>query len=192
MLEVCCASLKDAIICNNNNVKRIELNSSLELGGLTPFIEVIEAIKNNTKLEIIAMIRIRPGNFVYDEYEIAIMKTQANNIVKLCDGIAFGALNSDFTIDENTTKLFVDICHNNGKKFVFHRAFDIAGNIKNIEILIKLGVDRVLTSGLKANVELGMENLKKLQKEYGNNIEILAGGGVRPDNIAFIYKNTGI
>ncbi len=192
MLEVCCASLKDAIICNNNGIKRIELNSVLELGGLTPFIEVLESIKQNTKLSIVTMIRCRPGNFVYDDYEIELMKTQAKNIIDLCDGIAFGGLNKDFSIDENNTKFFVDLCHSKGKEFVFHRAFDIAGNINNAEVLIKLGVKRLLTSGLKANVDMGMDNLKTLQSCYGKDIEILAGAGIRPDNIVSISNKTGI
>ena len=192
MLEICCASLKDALICDANNIKRIELNSSLETGGLTPFIDVVESIKNATKLKVIAMIRCRPGNFIYDNIEFELMKKQACSILKIADGIAFGSIDARYNIDENTTYSFIELCKKYNKEFVFHRAFDLTKNIKNIEILIKLGVNRILTSGLKPDVVQGTNNLREMQKQYGTAIEIIAGGGVRHDNILNLANNTGI
>ena len=54
---------------------------------------------------------------------------------------------------------------------VFHRAFDCVKNpYKSMEILISLGVDRVLTSGLKEKAPEGIELIAKLQKRYGDKI----------------------
>lgn len=50
----------------HGGAKRIELNSALALGGLTPTIASLELIKNNTDLEVICMVRPRGAGFVYN------------------------------------------------------------------------------------------------------------------------------
>ena len=66
-LEVCCGSYEDAMNAYHGGAKRIELNSALALGGLTPTIASLELIKNNTDLEVICMVRPRGAGFVYNE-----------------------------------------------------------------------------------------------------------------------------
>ena len=58
-LEVCCGSYEDAMNAYHGGAKRIELNSALALGGLTPTIASLELIKNNTDLEVICMVRLQ-------------------------------------------------------------------------------------------------------------------------------------
>ena len=36
MIEVCCGSFEDAMMASECGIKRVELNSALSLGGLTP------------------------------------------------------------------------------------------------------------------------------------------------------------
>ncbi len=80
-----------------------------------------------------------------------------------------------------------------GKEAVFHRAFDCASNpFETIEQLIRLGVDRVLTSGLKPKAIEGKEMIQKLQEAYGDKIQILAGSGVNAQNAQELIKDTGI
>ena len=55
-----------------------------------------------------------------------------------------------------------------------------------------MGVDRVLTSGLKAEAMEGMEMIAKLQKAYGEKIDILAGSGINASNALEIMDKTGI
>ena len=43
-LEVCCGSYEDALVAINNGAHRIELNSALYLGGLTPSMATIKAV----------------------------------------------------------------------------------------------------------------------------------------------------
>ena len=53
--EVCCGSLDDAILAEEAGADRIELNSCLQQGGLTPslgtLIEIKKSLKNNVKTE---------------------------------------------------------------------------------------------------------------------------------------------
>ena len=96
------------------------------------------------------------------------------------DGIAFGCLNEDGSINEKQTKEMIDIIKEYQGEVVFHRAFDcVKDPFVSIELLIQLGVDRILTSGLKPKAMDGKELIKDLQTKYGKHIEILAGSGIK-------------
>jgi copper homeostasis protein len=66
---------------------------------------------------------------------------------------------------------------------VFHRAIDHCRDLdKSMEELIRLGIPRVLSSGGEASLVQGLQNLKRLQQRYGQQITIIAGGGLRASN----------
>ena len=194
MIEICCGGYHDALIANKSGVKRIELNSALALGGLTPSVATLKLIKAATNLEVIAMVRVRPGGFNYNENELEESFVQARELLlNGADGIAFGCLNENYTINEEAVAEFVFLTHSLGKKFVFHRAFDLTNDLnQSIETLIKLNVDRVLTSGGYKNAIDGKDNLKELVKRYGNQIEILAGSGINATNVKSLIEYTGV
>jgi copper homeostasis protein len=52
-------------------------------------------------------------------------------------------------------------------------------------------VDRLLTSGLKSTAEEGLAVISKLQTNYGNQIQIMAGSGITGSN-ALKIANSGI
>lgn len=80
-----------------------------------------------------------------------------------------------------------------GKEAVFHRAFDCSRDpFQVMEQLIDMGVNRVLTSGLEPKAFEGRELIRKLQADYGKDIQILAGSGVSKDNVLPIMEYTGI
>ena len=82
LVEICCGSYEDALNAYYGRAKRIELNSALHLGGLTPSIASLKLTKKNTNLKIITMIRPRGAGFC------CMLENKA-------DGIAFGCLNQD-------------------------------------------------------------------------------------------------
>jgi copper homeostasis protein len=111
------------------------------------------------------------------------------------DGIAFGCLDDKGNINVFQTKEVVDIVKSYGeeKEVVFHRAFDCVNDpYEAIETLIRLGVDRVLTSGLQEKAIQALNLLKNLQKEYGDKIQVLAGSGINAGNVKDIIESTGI
>ena len=109
------------------------------------------------------------------------------------DGVSFGFLNEDRTIDKNRCQEFLENVKNEGRKATFHRAFDCTRDpYEAIETLIDLGFDRLLTSGQEATAEEGIHLLADLQKKYGNQIEIIAGCGVNENNAQKIIDKTGI
>lgn len=194
MLEICCGSYYDGVQAAKGGAGRIELNSGLHLGGLTPSLGTLKLVKEHCPLKVIAMVRPRGGGFCYCKEDFEVMKMDAGQLLEAgADGIAFGCLNPDATINRAQNEALLSIIHSHGGEAVFHRAFDCTGDPhSSMKLLIDLGVDRVLTSGLKAKAWEGAALLKELQSTYGDQIEILAGSGIHAANAAALMKETGI
>lgn len=193
-VEICCGSYYDALQAQKGGAERIELNSGLHLGGLTPSLASLELVKNDTRLKTIAMVRPRGGGFCYCEDDFRQMLGECRQL--LChgaDGIAFGILTESGEIDLNRSGEMISMIHSYGKEAVFHRAFDCTPNpFKAVEALISMGADRLLTSGQKTKAMDGAALIARLQKDYGSRIELLAGSGVNASNARLLMKKTGI
>jgi copper homeostasis protein len=171
------------VIAEKAGAHRIEFCSNYNLGGTTPSDTDISEIKKKVHIPVHVIIRPRGGNFIYTNEEIDQMKRS----IQLCkqnniDGIVFGILNFDHTINELQCKELIELAK--PMKAVFHRAIDEVNNIEaGIKKLIALKFDAVLTSGGKGSALSGINKLKELQSAYGNKIQIIAGGGIRSSNI---------
>lgn len=194
IVEICCGSYSDALAAFRAGATRIELNSALSLGGLTPSLATLIKVKQDTSLKVIAMVRPRGAGFCYSEEEYEIMKQDAKMMLDHgVDGLAFGFLNSNGTIDQQRTQEFVQLIHSYQKEAVFHRAFDcVEDPFEAMKICIHLKVDRVLTSGLKPKAIDALPLLTKLQQQYGQQIEILVGSGVNKTNALEILETTKV
>ena len=194
MIEICCGSFEDAMAAYEGGANRIELNSALSLGGLTPSLGSLIMVKQYTELEVMCLVGMRGAGFCYTDYQYEQMLEDAKLLAAYgTDGIVFGFLREDRTIDERKVKEFTNLIHEEGGKAVFHRAFDcVKDPYTSMEQLIELGIDRVLTSGLQKTAEEGISLLKELQERYGSRIELMAGSGIHAGNAEKIRKETGI
>lgn len=194
LFEVCAGSVQDCINAQLGGADRVELNSALHLGGLTPSLAMLKLVKEKTSLKVICMDRPRAAGFCYDDVEIETMFEDAKILLENgADGISFGFLNSDATINVTETKKMVELIHQYQKEAVFHRAFDCVDNpMHAIKQLIDCGVDRILTSGLQPTAMQGTSVLEKLQSEFGDQIELLAGSGINANNIRVLKEQTGL
>lgn len=194
IVEVCATSVEDCIIAQAQGAHRIELNSALSLGGLTPSLGSLIQAKKVVSIPIIVMIRCRPGGFCYTEAEIETMIEDARQLIKHgADGIVFGFLNNDHSIDIKTTKRFVELAHQHQVEAIFHRAFDVSHDPdSSMKHLIEAGIDRVLTSGQEAVASQGLSLLKKLYDRYHKDIEFCVGSGVNESNVLTIMNSTGM
>lgn len=194
VVEVCAGSYEDAWNAQKGGASRIELNSALYMGGCTPSLGTLLLTKKVVSVPVIVMIRPRGGGFHYSDKEKEVMWEDTEMMLKHgADGIAFGCLDCDGNIDVPTCKRMIDLIHSFGKEAVFHRAFDcVRDPFQSIEILISLGVERVLTSGLESTAFKGKHVLKQLQNRYGDQIEILAGSGIHAKNVIDLMEYTGI
>ncbi len=195
VVEICCGSFYDAKQAALGGAERIELNSGLMLGGLTPTISTLCLVKEQfPKLKVVAMVRPRGAGFCYTEEDFLVMERECQNLLEHgADGIAFGCLKEDASLDQEKNQKLIKIIKSFHKEAVFHRAFDCSKDPwGTMEQLIHLGVDRVLTSGLKATALEGAELIGELQKRFGDQIEILAGSGVNVVNACELMEKTGI
>ena len=193
-IETCCGSYEDVIASKAAGVHRAELNSALFLGGLTPSLGNFLLARQLGGIEILPMIRPRPAGFFYSDAEYQTMICDAELFVKHgADGIVFGFLHADGTVDAERTSNFVRIAAEAGRAAVFHRAFDLTPDpFAALETLIQCGVTRILTSGQAPSVPEGLEMLKALVERAKERIEILPGAGIRPTNVAHIISYTNV
>ena len=190
LIEVCCGSVDDAVEAERGGADRVELNSSLLLGGLTPSLGSIIEAKKRLNIPVMAMIRPRAGGFCYTQAEMAVMQHDAELAVEHdVDGLVFGILTPDGSVDAERCKRIIELAQ--GRQTVFHRAFDVTPDpLKALDQLVNLGFNRVLTSGQEKTAPEGIELIRKLIVHAGDRIEILPGSGLRPHNIRAFVEQT--
>ena len=179
LLEICCGSAEDAIVAARNGADLVELNNNLFQGGLTPSVGTLQVVKKHTDIPVMAMVRPRAGGFCYTETEMETARADAKALLDAgADGLVFGFLHGDGTIDEARTRAFVELAE--GKPCVFHRAIDVVPDWKRgLDTLIRLGVTRVL------------DTIREMIQFAGNAIEILPGAGITLRNVDRVVKGTG-
>ena len=183
IIEVCAESYEYALKAEKAGADRIELCKDLHLDGLTPDYESAKRTIDKLDIPVFILIRPRGGDFIYSHEEFELMKRDILRFRKMgCKGIVSGVLNSDNSIDIKKTKELVELSR--PLEFTFHRAFDKVNNpLYEIENLIGLGIDRVLTSGQKEKAIDGLVLLKQLNSISNNRIKIMPGSGINKSNI---------
>ena len=193
LVEVCCGSADDVIEAKKAGADRVELNSDLFHGGLTPTVGSLLVAKRETGMKIMTMIRPREGGFCYTEAEFAVAIEDAKQLLANgSDGLVFGFLHADGTIDVERTAILAKLAHSAGKEAVFHRAIDVVPDWKQaLDLLIDLNITRVLTSGQEADVSNGTETVREMIRYAAGRIQILPGAGITARNYQRIVAETG-
>ena len=100
ILEVCVDSLASAQAAIAGGADRLELCSALAVGGLTPYAELLQQIRAQSRIKIRCLIRPRAGDFLYTKDEILLMAAQIGNLKRLgADGFVIGCLTADGELD---------------------------------------------------------------------------------------------
>lgn len=182
-LEICAASIESALNAQNGGADRIELCMELSLGGVTPSKGMIQMTRDLLEIPIYVLIRPRSGNFHYSIMELEVMKEDIAFCAEVgCEGVVIGALTQDRQIDEAMTTILMQEA--GYMDVTFHRAFDqVKNHFEALDTLKELGVQRVLTSGGASTAIDGFDTLGELVEEADDEILVMPGGGVRPDNI---------
>ena len=190
IIEVCCGSVDDVVRAAQAGADRVELNSALFVGGLTPSVGAVLEAKARVDIPIISMIRPRAGGFCYTDLEFETMLRDPRELAKAgTDGFAVGFLTEDGMLDEERCKIWVEAAGET--ELVFHRAFDIMKNEPEEALarLAVLGFRRVLTSGREPSAPAGAAMIKRCV-DLGA-LEVLAGGGVRAGIVGELIQSTG-
>ena len=182
IIEVCAESYEYALKAEKAGANRIELCKDLHLDGLTPDYETAKRTIDSLNIPVFILIRPREGDFIYSNEEFELMKRDIIKFKEMgCKGIVSGVLNDDNSIDIKRTKDLIELSR--PLEFTFHRAFDIVSDpLKEIENLIRMGVDRILTSGQKNKAIEGLYLLEKLNNISKKRIVIMPGSGISNTN----------
>lgn len=190
ILEICVESVEAAIAAEEGGAQRIELCSSLTEGGLTPSIGLMRRVRSSVKIAVHAIIRPRAGDFLYSAHEFAVMREDIAAAAECgMNGVALGILNGDGDVDVALTRELVELAR--PMEVTFHRAFDMSRNLADsLEDVIRAGAERILTSGAEPSAMQGSNQIRKLVQSSEGRIAIMAGGGVRAENVGQIVQET--
>ena len=107
-LEIAVTSAAGAVTARDGGADRVELCSALELGGVTPSQGLVEATVA-TGVPVHALVRCRPGGFVYDTDELDVMVREIRALVRSgVAGVVVGALREDGSLDVDALRWFVE------------------------------------------------------------------------------------
>lgn len=189
-LEVCVASVDDAVAACRGGSDRIELNMGLELGGLTPSVGLLEEVKQAVDIPVVAMVRPTPGGFCYAPSELRLMMRDAELLLAAgADGIVCGVLYNHETLHRDFWNALKKLTED--RELIFHRALDVVSEPSSLlPQLIDLGTTRVLTSGGRDTAWDGRKRIAEMQQTFGDRIEILPGSGISPDNALPLIRST--
>ena len=193
LIEVCCGSADDVIEAQRGGADRVELNSDLFHGGLTPTVGSLRVARRETGIPVMTMVRPREGGFCYTDAEFAVCLEDARVLLENgSDGLVFGFLHADGRINVERTRILAEIALNAGKEAVFHRAIDVVPDWKEaIDILADLHITRILTSGQEPDVTWGTDTVREMIAYASGRIQILPGAGITLRNIRRILDATG-
>lgn len=180
LLEVCVDSLASARAAIDGGADRLELCSALLAGGLTPYMVLLEQIRQESEIPIRCLMRPRAGDFLYREDELEQMALQIRALKAVgANGFVIGCLTPDGQLDNDAMKPLIEAA--DGMGLTLHRAIDVSRDPVETYLQAKaLGIDTVLTSGAAASCLLCMDTIGqflKLRDEMGGP-EVLIGAGV--------------
>jgi copper homeostasis protein len=188
LLEICVDSIESAIAAEKGGAGRIELCDNLFEGGTTPSFGMIYLIQKIISIPINVIIRPRGGDFLYSDPEFEVMKRDILLAREIgIDGVVFGILKKDGSIDKKRTKTLVDLAR--PMSITFHRAFDMTKDpFKSLDDIIGLKIERILTSGQESTASIGSELLQKLIKAAKGRVIIMPGGGINERNYSEVIS----
>jgi copper homeostasis protein len=172
-------------------VDRVELCSALPVGGVTPSLALIEtAVATPGMPPVHVLVRPRLGGFDYSPDEVGLILADVRHALAAgAAGVVVGGVRSG-RVDHDLVRRVLDAA--GGGDVTFHRAFDtLPDPVDGVRTLAALGVRRILTSAGAAAVTDALPALADLVTAAGDDIEIMAGGGVRPDDVEKIVR-TGV
>ena len=183
-VEVVASTVEDVLAAAAGGADRVECCTHLVSGGLTPGRSLIEqalATAKQNGLGFRVLIRPREGDFLYTPIERQAIVSEAEAALSLgAHKVVCGGLLGDGSIDVVLLEKLDQVVGLD--QVVFHRAFDEAIDYAEACRQLKAaGVRTVLTSGGQS---LAAEGLSAIEETVQSGMEVVAGAGVQPDQVA--------
>lgn len=189
--EICVDSIAGVRAARDAGAARVELCAALIEGGITPSAGMMTGARRIEGIGLHVIIQPRGGDFVYDEDEVATMLDDIAIARTVgVDGVVIGALTPDGDIDRPVVERLLAAAR--PLSVTFHRAFDMVRDVESsLDLLMTLGIDRVLTSGQAPTAFEGAETIATLIRRAGDRILVMPGGGITPRNAGRVAAATG-
>lgn len=185
--EIIVTTLSEAIAAERFGADRLELLFDLEKGGVTPSFGTIRNVVEHVSIPVHVMIRPHTASFHYDDDDVETILADIGLCRELgVDGIVFGALTREGTIDERV--LGEVIKHKGEMALTFHRAIDASRDLfESLTVLNEYPeVDDVLTSGGAPTALEGVEQLVQMSEQAEMNI--LPAAGIDSETLPFLKE----
>jgi copper homeostasis protein len=196
MLEVIACSVADAVAAERGGAGRLELVRDLDVGGLTPPLELVRDVLAAVRIPVRVMLREEVDFFVRDEKKIERLCELARSLADLSvDGLVLGFLTgpeTDPRIDH--TLLARVLACAPGINATFHRAIERLRDSEQAirELKRHPQIDRILTSGRHADLSQNwpqrIEGLAELARVTAPEITLLVGGGLEREAIELLCQ----
>ena len=178
MVEICAFHLEDCYEAVRYGAERLEVCQNYEVGGTTPPKEWIFALRHSVHVPLVAMIRPRGGNFVYNLKEWEQMRESAMAIKRAgAHQLIFGGMTPNGRLEISRCRALIQEC---AVPCVLHRVFDaLEDPLQGVEDAISAGFTRILTGYGQHDPAL----LQEIKRKAARRIDILPGGGIRSSNV---------
>ena len=192
IIEGCVDSHASALAACRGGADRLELCANLAIGGTTPSRALFRQVRRDCAVRINVLIRPRFGDFLYSEAELEEMEEEIKAFRDLgANGAVIGVLTPEGALDEERMRRLTDAA--GGMDVTLHRAFDMTRDpFAALEAAVQLGCRTILTSGQARSALEGAEVLGELTLRAAGRIGIMAGCGVRRENIRAIHERAGV
>lgn len=178
ILEVCVDSLASARAAVAGGADRLELCSALAVGGLTPYLQLLRQLRQESDIPVRCLMRPRAGDFLYSPEELEMMAEQISGLRHAgASGFVIGCLNARGDLDAEAMAPLLEAAKGTG--ITLHRCIDVS---RDPEACYRdawaLDIDTVLTSGAAAGCQRGkavLSRLLELQEQGGPTVLIGAG-----------------
>lgn len=191
-IEGCVDSHASALAACRGGADRLELCANLSIGGTTPSLGLFRQVRRDCAVPVNVLIRPRFGDFLYSEAEVEEMEDCVRRFRDLgADGVVLGALTRWGTLDRAVMARLMEAA--GSMEVTLHRAFDMTRDpLEALEAAIALGCRTILTSGQASSAPAGLEILRTLRARAAGRIGVMAGCGVKKENIRAIFDGAGI
>ncbi|MBZ6010635.1 copper homeostasis protein CutC [Leuconostoc gelidum] len=196
--EAAVDSVETAKQMRQKGANRIELNSRLDLGGLTPDTRtIIDTLIAIDDVPVIIMVRPRGGDFAYSDIELQQMQDSLQQIADLGGQfVTFGVVRDGLLDKEAMSALIIRAAELN-LQVIMHMAFDAIDLDQQQQAMYWLSdhnVHRILTHGgdLTIPIMVLLPHLQMLVNAAPANLTILPGGGITVANSQAIADTLGV
>jgi copper homeostasis protein len=191
-VEICVGDAASALAAEAGGACRVELCDYLAAGGTTPSAGAIAVACRRLSIPVHVLIRPRAGDFVYSALELAAMHHDIEVAKTLgAAGVVVGVLTAQRAIDREQLAVLAALAR--PLSLTFHKAFDqVRDQFAALDVLMELGVDRVLTSGGRLTALDGIANLAALVTKADGRIAVMAGGRLDEGSLPRVIRDGNV